>query len=174
MTNDWIETLYREHGRKVFSFLWAMVGDRHAAEDLLHETFVRALQAAGQFEERARPSTWLFTIARNLALNYLRSRSQRKVQPLESAGEVRDTACDPSDTATGMCDAEMIRAAVSLLSEVHREVFLMKVVEGLSYRQIADIIGCPMGTVQSRFHHSVVRVRRILRKQGVTNELRSI
>ncbi|MHC4713522.1 MAG: RNA polymerase sigma factor [Planctomycetota bacterium] len=172
--SDWIEALYHRHGGKVFSFLRAMVGDRHAAEDLLQETFARALRAADDFEERAKPSTWLFAIARNLAINHLKVNARRGMTTLEYAAGLPADGADPAETAAGIRDAEMIRAALSSLSDELREVFLMKVIQGLTYREIAGIIGRPIGTAQSRFHRSVTVIRRILRKQGVTNELRSI
>ena len=163
----WIEGLYREHGSAVFSFLQGMVGDRHDAEDLMQETFARALAAADGFERRALPSTWLFTIARNLALNHIRARRHRQNVDGADLEFMPSSGRDPLEEAGAGDETAVILAAVSELAEDQREVFLLKVVEGLTYREIAAVTGCPVGTAQSRFHRALADLRRRVMPQGV-------
>lgn len=163
----WIEGLYREHGSGVFSFLCGMVRDRHEAEDLMQETFARALAAAGDFERRALPSTWLFTIARNLALNHIRARKKRRVVKAYDFESIPAPGDDPMEKAGADDVAAVVLAAVSTLADQLREVFLLKVIEGLTYREIAAVTGCPVGTAQSRFHRALAELKRKLQTQGV-------
>ncbi len=162
----WIDDLYRRHGSAVFSFLRGMVRDSHAAEDLMQETFARALAAADGFEARALPSTWLFTIARNLALNHIRSRRHEASRRCD-LNSIAAAGGDPLEKAGIDDEAALVLAALVTLGEEKREVFLLKVIEGLTYREIAGVIGCPMGTVQSRFHRALGELKRTLEREGV-------
>lgn len=163
----WIEGLYREHGNAVFSFLCGMVRDRHEAEDLMQETFARALAAAGGFQRRALPSTWLFTIARNLALNHIRARKKYRGGEACDFESIAAPIDDPMEKAGADDEASAVLAAVSTLADEQREAFLLKVIEGLTYREIAAVTGCPVGTAQSRFHRALSELKRKLQTQGV-------
>lgn len=169
--DDFFEGLYRQHGGSIFSFLYGMVGDRHEAEDLTQETFVRALGAAERFQARALPKTWLLTIARNLAINHLKSRARRSRHKAGAPEGSPAAAGSPAGDAEIEETAAAIRAAVAELAPKHAEVFMMKVVDGLTYKEIAGIVGCPVGTVQSRMFYAVRRLRRELRAQGGGDDL---
>ncbi|MCD6405767.1 MAG: RNA polymerase sigma factor [Planctomycetes bacterium] len=163
----WIDALYREQGGRVYSFVCAMVGNRHVAEDLTQETFLRAFAAAGGFEERALPGTWLLTIARNLAINHLKKKARTTAAGDWDFDASPSPAAGPAEAAQAGESGRLIRTAVAALGPAHREVFLLKVVEGLTYREIAAITGCPVGTVQSRLYYAVRKLRQRLRAQGV-------
>ena len=165
--DGFLEGLYERHKNGIFSFLVGMVRDAHIAEDLTQETFARAFAAAKGFRRDALPKTWLFTIARNLAINHLRSKNTRARAPFSDSSGRADTVPEPSATVAAREEGEAVCAAIDRLTPEQREVFLMKVVEGLTYRQIGAIVECPTGTVQSRFHYAVKRLRDILAREGV-------
>jgi len=169
--SQWVGELYREHKDRVYSFIRGMVGDSHAAEDLTQETFARAVAAAEGFEARALPSTWVFAIARNLALNYLEAAGKRRHVGADMLQDRAARDCRPEVKAERDETAGEIREAVRALSAEHREVFLLKVVEGLTYREIAQVLGCPTGTAQSRFFHAVRELRKRLSAQGADHGL---
>ena len=158
-----IAKLYESHGQRLSAFLVGMVGDRDAAEDLVQETFARALAADARFEPLARQSTWLFTIARNLAVNHLARKRVTAGHPLAEAASGEP---DPAVAAEMREAGGAIRAAVERLSVDHREVFLLKAIEGLTYREIAETIGVPIGTAQSRFHYAAAAIRERLSSEG--------
>jgi len=162
-----LEGLYGRHRNGIFSFLVGMVRDTDVAEDLTQETFARAVAAAGGFRRDALPKTWLFTIARNLAINHLRSRAHRSRAPLPDLSERPGTAAEPLEKLAADEAGKAVSAAIGELPPEQREVFLMKVIEGLTYRQIGDVVGCPIGTVQSRFYYAVRRLRDMLTREGV-------
>jgi RNA polymerase sigma-70 factor (ECF subfamily) len=163
-TEQWVEGLYQSHGRRVYAFLVGMVGDRHAAEDLAQEAFARALAGAHGFRPCAKPSTWLFAIARNLAINHL---SRTHAAGEGGLDEIASGVGDPSDAAEDGETAGVVRTAVERLDIEHREVFLLKVIEGLAYREIGETLGIPTGTAQSRFHYAVREIRERLSRRGV-------
>jgi len=164
---EWVEGLYDSYKDGIYSFIAGMTGDRHAAEDLTQEAFARAMAAAKGFEARALPKTWLFAIARNLALSHIASRRRRRN---EEPGALDGFAADDA-SPSGMIEAKETSKALVLavqgLTAAHREVFLMKTIDGMTYREIAETIGCPVGTAQSRFHYAVKELRRALSRQGV-------
>ena len=151
--HEQIESLYLQEGLPLLGYLRRIVGDAEIAQDLLQETFVVALRAvdgeAGASFQRA----WLFGVARKLALNTLRRR--RATLPLPTQlGEIRGQE-DPR--------AESMRNAMARLPAIQRETLELRVCEELSYEEIAEALEIPIGTVRSRLHNAVRRLREILK-----------
>jgi RNA polymerase sigma-70 factor (ECF subfamily) len=155
------ERLYARYSRGLYAFLYHLLGERTAAEDILQETFLRALKGYSHFKAQAKISTWLYTIARNLALSYLKSRKRREKV---TAGPMR--LIKAQDAAAEVMQKEMLeklQEAMGRLSPKHREVLLLKLQGDLTYREIAEIIGSRIGTVRSRFHYAISALRGILK-----------
>jgi len=155
---DSLEGLYRRHGPAVLAYLRARCRDRQAADDLLQDTFV---QAAGQGEGIAAlrsPRAWLIAVARNLSLMLLRRR--RPVELADDPPSRPQVAADPR--------LDQMRQAVARLPEPFREVLELRLREELSYGQIAQVLEIPVGTVRSRLHHAVQRLRESLLTRRVS------
>jgi RNA polymerase sigma-70 factor (ECF subfamily) len=142
----------------LYGFAYALCRDRHAAEDLVQETYARALSA----RRRPRPDEnlrgWLFTILHNVWRNEVR---RRRPASLEALAE--PLAAPGDGPAEALCRREeqrQVRRAIAALPEAFRAVVLLRCVEGFSYRDVAAIVGCPAGTVMSR----LARARALLRK----------
>ena len=142
--------LVRRHQERVFRFLHRMLDAREEAMELSQDVFVKAWQALPGWRPEAAFSTWLLQIARNAALDQLRRRQVVRFAPLESGLEVADEAPGPEARyATRERQAQLERALRRLAAE-HREILLLREVEGLAYGELASVLGIAEGTVKSR------------------------
>jgi RNA polymerase sigma-70 factor (ECF subfamily) len=143
------------------------------ALDLTQATFMRALEALGQFERRANFYTWLFRIAMNLTISSRRTAARRAIRPLDSAGEQRP-AGPPGREPVASHPAEQhelqerVARALARLDEDFRAAVVLKDIEELDYAQIAEILGVPIGTVKSRIHRGRLVLRDLLRDERLS------
>ena len=155
--------IFDRYSRPVLGFIFDMVGDRSLAEDLAQETFVRAFRGLGTLREEAKLSTWLFGIARNCALEQLRSR-RRDAGNVEIDGEPAFELHDHGRTPSGqLLDKELsgvIQTALSKLDEDKRTVFTLKVLQQRSYEEIAEITGFSVGKLKTDLHRARAEMRK--------------
>lgn len=155
--------LFERYSRPVISFVFDMVGDRALAEDLTQETFVRAYRHLGSLREEEKFSTWLFSIAKNVAREHLRSGERRasKVElDDESVLELRDEGQTP---AGALLDKELnavVRHALGALDEDKRLVFALKIFQQRSYEEIVEITGFSLPKVKTDLHRARAEMRR--------------
>lgn len=165
--------LVRRHQQPLFNFALRQVRVPQVAEDVVQETFVRVVQNAADFKHEARFTTWVYTITRNLCIDQLRKRALRKHPSLdESRGEEGDgptlgeQTADPRASvereATGTELRERIARAVDKLPDEQREVFLMRELSNLPFKEIAEITGVPENTVKSRMRYALERLQEAL------------
>jgi RNA polymerase sigma-70 factor (ECF subfamily) len=145
---------------RVRRLIGRLVLDRSDLDDLVQETYLRAWRALGGFRGESGFATWLFRIAVNVTRTWLRSR--RPTAPLP-ADAVRALWAAPAPRAATLLEAYE-RALAGLPSEL-REVFVLHEAEELSYRDVAEAIGCPIGTVMSRLHRARMRIQDDLRER---------
>jgi RNA polymerase sigma-70 factor, ECF subfamily len=161
--------IVRRYQQPVVRFCAHMVGSVEEAEDLAQESFIRVFRHLGRLQPRAKFSTVLFGIARNLALNAIRSARRRRRHPAAEAHDPeenpRTMAVDPAPGPGAVARhgeiAEMVREALQSLSPDHREVLVLREMDGLDYDTIARITRTRTGTVKSR----LARAREQLRQQ---------
>lgn len=167
------DELVRRYKDRVYNVVYRFVGNHEDAQDLAQEVFLRAYQGLAQFEGRAKVYTWLYAIAGNLARNRLRDGSRRgrnKVVRLDEARAERETpavAPDPEQAARGREMEAAMQEALLTLPEHYRLVFVLRTVDRLSYDEIAEIAGCPKGTVKSRLNHARGQLHARLKEQGL-------
>jgi len=167
--------LVRRHQSPLYNFALRQIGAPSVAEDVVQEAFVRVVQNATEFKHEARFTTWVYTITRNLCVDQLRKRALRKHPSLDDArgndegGEGRtlgEQTADPRASvereATGSELKERITRAVETLPEDQREVFLMREVSNLPFKEIAEIVGVPENTVKSRMRYALERLQQAL------------
>ena len=139
----------------IYRFSYRMLGAREAAQDVTQEAFLRL--AGGALADGGTPARrWLYTVARNLCIDELRRRTRMASAEGNSA---LTTATRPDQNET----AAAVAAAVASLEAEHREVIVLREYEGLSYADIALVIGCPEGTVKSRIARGRERLRELLK-----------
>ena len=163
------EVLLARHRRPVYNFLLRSVLEPAQAEDLLQETFLRVIKGSEDYERQAKFTTWLYTIARNLCVDASRRAKHRRVTSLDvPLGEDGSrTLLDVTADSKAMVDravigkqlGQRIEQAVAALVEEQREVFVMREVLDLSFKEIANIVGCPENTVKSRMRYALEKLR---------------
>jgi RNA polymerase sigma-70 factor, ECF subfamily len=155
------DTLYERHELRLFGYLRAVCGNRHDAEELLHDAFLAALKTrSGEFEDGGFRG-WLYRIARNLAFNRRRA-GQRRDRMLAAVPEV-DGDGERADSAIERRQLEVaLEDAVGRLPLPLGELYHLRT-SGLSYEQIATVVEAPLGTVKSRMHQMVNVLREELK-----------
>jgi RNA polymerase sigma-70 factor (ECF subfamily) len=165
--------LLRRHRTPVFNFVLRHIGSRPAAEDTVQEVFLRVVQSAADFKHEARFSTWLYTIARNLCIDHLRKMSLRAHDSIhEPRGEegrsLEERMPDPRPDGSVERSAQSaelrvrITEAVEALPREQREVFLLREVANLAFKEIAEVTGTPENTVKSRMRYALERLQEAL------------
>ncbi len=151
--------LVRRHREGVVNVVYRMCGDANLAEDAAQEAFIRAWQHLPSYRPRSPFRNWVYRIATNVALDALR-REREKVDidalPLATSDE------GPETTVEGRERGERVQQAVLALPPASRAVLVLREYEGLSYREIADTLGVPIGTVMSRLNYARNRLRESL------------
>ena len=166
------ETLVQRHQRGIYNFILRSVRDRSRTEELLQEVFLRVVRAKDRYERTAKFTTWIYAIARNLCVDESRRARFRDHKSLDAKRPGRDgeeggnllsrmPAADvPTDEAA---EAPTLRrrmkAAIEALPDDQREVFLLRQLSGLSFREIGETLGVPENTVKSRMRYALEKLR---------------
>lgn len=166
---DAIEALYDRHRPNIFRYVWSRVGDRHTAEDLTGDVFLRMLAALPQYRTTGMPfRAWLYRIAHNLLVDHFRWENKRAEVPLDTIEERDAGRYDPASTAERKLDAERVRHALSQLDPSHREIVVLRFLCELSLREVAQILGKTEAAVKSLQHRSLTALRQALTQEQVT------
>lgn len=136
--------------RRAYYSALGLVGNHDDALDLSQEAFIRAFRALPRFDVEQPFFTWYYRILRNLCLNHLRDRSKFAEKTETALAQTADTGADPSVLAERNDLMERLWRAISFLKSEHREILVLKDIEGCSYQEIAARLGIPKGTVMSR------------------------
>jgi RNA polymerase sigma-70 factor (ECF subfamily) len=159
-----LAVLYRRLAPALVDLLERTLRDRHAAEDVLHETFLRVFQGRGRYDGRGRFRAWLFTIAMRIARDRLRRRRRHERLRESVADVLPPPAAEDPATAAGRRDLlERVESVVADLPEDYAVTFHLRIREEMTYAEISNVLGDPEGTLRSRVHHVLHRVRRTLR-----------
>ncbi len=167
------------HQGKIYAMIRNMVRNDADAWDLSQDVFIKAWRALPNFEARSRFSTWLFRISHNVVYDWVRKRK------IESSGELNDeifnrdridlsartapALIESPDEALSNSELRIkISAALEKISPEHREVVILKDVQGLSYKEIADVMECTLGTVMSRLFYARQKLQTLLKDEYET------
>ena len=132
--------IYKEHAEMVYRFLLRMCNDEHLAEDLMQDTFLKAIENIGTFDMRCKLSTWLCQIAKNTYFDYLRKKkNQTDVEFCEES--IRDVEMSPEEKLMSAEMAGEIHRKIHKLDDTYKEVFLLRFYANLSYKEIGDVFG---------------------------------
>lgn len=168
------EELVSRHRRGLFNFLLRSVQNRSRAEELLQEVFLRVVRSKDRYEKTAKLTTWLYTIARNLCVDESRRAKFRRTVSLDaprrgaeddSPAMVDTVAADQvatDDAAAAPQIRQRMAKAIDGLPDDQREVFLMRQINGLSFKEIGEIVGAPENTVKSRMRYALEKLRQEL------------
>ena len=158
------QELVDRYQTRLLNFVYRTIGDREKAEDLVQEVFIRVYRHIARFDTTKKFSTWIYTIASNLAKNELRNRSRNPLvlfQTIKKNWEDEDRPLQFEDATSRPDDLyrkrhlrELVDEATAKLPEHHRQVFVLRELEGKSYEEIAEITDCNLGTVKSRLNRA--------------------
>lgn len=164
--------IVRRYERELYGYLRRYLGDSDLADDVFQNTFLQLYTKIGHYEAGRPVRPWLYTIATHQAIDALRRQGRHQAVSLDQNreelpnGEVRSLlellesrGPSPTDTIQGDETRERIRASVDHLPEFLRQVVVMAYYQGLKYREIAEILGIPVGTVKSRLHAALVKLQ---------------
>ena len=163
------EVIVNRYKDRLYSFVLRFICDQEVAQDIVQETFLRAYRKRADFRAIAKFSTWIYTIAGNLAKSELRRRKRWRFLRLDSSDddetsfELPDNTNRPDRIVETMLTEPRIKAALGKLPDKYREAVLLRDVEGFDYDEIADITGCPLGTVKSRINRGRLKLQDELR-----------
>lgn len=168
-----LEELIGRHKDRLYAYILRLVRDRDAADDLLQEVFIKVIKKLASYGERDKFSAWLFTVAHHAVMDHFRSASARREESLDAGGEEKsplsDRLASPEPGPDKLLDdaerAAALQAAFDGLSPEQREIFLMRHYSGLSFKEIAEILGAPIGTVLARMSRAMEKMRRELEEK---------
>ena len=164
------ELLVRRHSRELYQFVLRFTGDAVAAEDVVQESFLQVHHSASTFDPKRRFKPWLFTIAANKARDALRRRTRRREVPFEATirGEesqaggrfldllASDDGGAPDEEIQADENRQLVRQIIESMPEHLSEILILGYYHRFPYKDIAEIVGIPLGTVKSRLHAAVV------------------
>lgn len=153
--------LVRPHIDAVYGFLVRITGHHDDAKDVLQETLVRVWNALDSYEHDGRFRAWMFAIARNRALD--RMRAERGARRIDTLGGLSDGGASPAERVEQREFVGDLESALEKLPEARRSVFVMRQESGMTFREIADAMGIPLGTALSHMHHAVRALKKELR-----------
>lgn len=164
------ELLLRRYERKIFYFCFRFIHNRELANDLTQETFLRVIKGVDRYTPKAKFTTWLYTIARNLCIDALRHARHRRHPSLDhpfrgdpDGRTLGEKVAGRSPEGFGRTDAGEIRQrieeAIGRLSDEQREVFVMREFQRIPFKEIARIVGVPEGTIKSRMRYALENLR---------------
>ena len=163
------EPLVTKYRQRVYRLAYNVLRDPEEAWDVSHDAFIRAFQALASFRGDSAFYTWLFRIVMNVARDRARQHAARgrafgteRVEEEDWDRALADQGPAPDAHAAEVEERERIGRALATLSEAHRAIIMLSDLEGLSYREIAEVLDIPMGTVMSRLHHARRRLREAL------------
>jgi RNA polymerase sigma-70 factor, ECF subfamily len=165
------EDLVHRFEKELYGYLRHYLGDAEMAEDVFQQTFLQVHLKCDQFEEGRKVRPWLYTVATNQAIDYQRRNRRHKAASLDRpmAGDfegepgglietLNGSENGPGEEAEHAEQVEQLRRAVDELPEVTRQVVMLVYFQGLKYREAADILGIPVGTVKSRLHTAIQKL----------------
>jgi len=171
------DELMKRYERKIFGYLLRSVRNYEDAEELTLEVFFKAYRALSSWEPKAKFSTWLYTIASNLSIDYHRSKARHPVyvledeEVLETKLVANDLSSNPEKHVEEMERGRIIREAVDELSSKQKEVFMLTRYEGLPIREVAETLGMAEGTVKIHLHRAMKKLQTLLRPLMENNEI---
>lgn len=159
------DLLVKRYKDPLINFIYRFLGSQTDAEDVLQETFLRLYKNKHYYKEIAKFSTWIYTIAGNLAKTELRKRKRRTLFSINQFGgedkdyDIPDNSNNPEqDTNTQITD-EIIQASIERLSAKFKEVIILRDIQGFSYEEIAEMLQVPLGTVKSRVNRARLKLQ---------------
>ena len=163
--------LFERHRRRIYNFILRRCGRRDVADKLLQDVFLRIIKSADSYKPSAKFTTWAYTIARNACIDDARSRSRAELYSLQNSTDGddgdqthQDRLVDDNARSAGVNSdrhhfRDRLQDALETLPEKQREVFVLKEISGLTFREVADVVDAKIPTVKSRMRYAIKTLR---------------
>lgn len=155
MSGDWLEYIYEKRKQELFRFLYVLLGEQQAAEDALQETFLKAYLHRSKYVEIQKEKAWLYQIARHTAYDMIRKRHKEFPIEKNQMNSVLEKNIQNEDFCENLLYMEMMKE----LNEVEREIVSLKIIAGLTHREIAKILHMTMGSVKKRYERALNKLK---------------
>lgn len=171
------DVLVDRYKNRLMNFVYRFVKDYDVSEDIVQETFLRVFRKKRDYKAIANFSTWIFTIAGNLAKSELRRRKRWRFFSIdykngnEKSFELPDTGMKPDRAAAVKLLTENVQIAIDTLKVKYKEALILRDIEGMSYKQIAEVTSVPVGTVKSRVNRARNKLQKKLRGHTPNDEI---
>ena len=153
--------LYQQTSGVVYGFAMSILLNKHDAEDVMHDTFIKIYSSAVTYKPSGNPMAWILTIVRNLCLNRIRA---GKV--CEELSEYDDLAGSLNDS-DAMLDRMVLETAMNVLDAEERQIVILHAMTGFKHREIAEILDLPTGTILSKYNRALKKMRKEMESKGV-------
>ncbi|KAB2880029.1 sigma-70 family RNA polymerase sigma factor [bacterium] len=163
---DVIVARYKE---QLINYVYTFVGDKSDAEDIVQDTFVKIYRFRQSYKNIAKFSTWIYTVAGNLAKSELRKRKRQQLYPISSLNngdkefEAVETRINSDEMTDSAVKKELIKKAIRTLPDHYQLVIRMREIDNMSYEEIAEVTRLPLGTVRSRISRARIRLQNKLK-----------
>ena len=170
---DAFRRLVQKYERRIYGIVVGMIRDREEAWDLTQEVFVKVYRHLGSFEGNSSLYTWMYRITVNLSIDYIRKRKEAGLEyddarrhdgPVDMNGPMGKPVDTPPQRLLREELVGKVNLALERLSPKHKQIVILREVEGLAYQEIADVLGISIGTVMSRLFHARRNMQRVLEK----------
>ena len=171
------DELMKRYERRIFGYLLRSVRNYEDAEELTLEVFFKAYRALGAWKPKAKFSTWLYTIASNLSIDYHRAKSRQPIYVYEDEDVIEnrlvatDISSNPEKNLEDKERGRIIREAVDELSAKQKTVFMLARYEGMQIKEVAETLGMAEGTVKIHLHRAIKKLQTLLRPMMENNEI---
>ena len=157
---DAFSDLYHQTSSAVYGFALSILKNQHDAENVMHDTYIRAYKSAGSYKPMGKPMAWILTIVKNLSYNLLKTgRVSEDITQYESLLNV-----DEGDTAI---DRMILAKAFAILEFEERQIVILHALTGMKHREIAELLDVPIGTVLSKYNRSLAKMKKEIEGKGV-------
>ena len=168
------EALVKEYEKNVYNLALRMTGNSEDAADMAQEAFIKAYNSLTAFRGDSKFSVWLYRIVSNVCLDFLRSRSRKQTVSLSTENDdgeeveldIADETHSPEQLLDRSLTRDAVRRGLAALPPDHREILLLREIQGWSYEEIADVLGLEAGTVKSRIFRARKKLCSFLIKDG--------
>ncbi|MEG0258051.1 MAG: sigma-70 family RNA polymerase sigma factor [Christensenella sp.] len=158
--NDALAFLYTKTERIMYAYVLSVIKDPHATQDIVSEIYIRIKRAAHLYKPMCKPLAWMFSIAKNLSLDYLRRHPQTNDAVILDDDLRFSCVEDPTERL-------VLRTAIMSLNEEERKIVMLHVVAGLKHRELATIMKLPLSTVLSKYHRALAKLKTFLTNEGI-------
>lgn len=168
------ESLINPYRQRVYSYLCRMVGNSEAAKDLFQDVMVNVLNALPKYQEQQKFANWLFSIAHNLAMNHIQKQKQKSAIILESTftdtdkglfDTWADESFSPEEILRKKELQDILKASIEKLPIEQKQILLLRVYSGLPFKEIAQMLECPINTVLGRMRYALLNLRKIIQQE---------